>query len=106
MEENIADNTHPFASPETLWYLSFGGAVLSLTSKDASGDFGVGTGFHVGDGYLVTARHVVENRTEFSIESDSRYSASIQILREPLYHPNPKIDVAVVQTDFEDQLFR
>ena len=35
-------------------------AIVALESIDKTGDQGIGTGFHVGDGVVITARHVVE----------------------------------------------
>ncbi len=41
--------------------------VVQIAVKSVEGDLASGTGFHIGDGYIVTARHVVENNIIESI---------------------------------------
>ena len=82
-----------------------------------TGDIGMGTAFHIGRGYLVTARHVVENK---AIRMVGRADMSMKTILEPdrranystthggfevrgaqvdavYYHPNDSVDVAMLK---------
>lgn len=90
-------------------YADFSSAVLPLVVKDENGDQGIGSAFHVGDGSLVTARHVVEGKIECSVELDLyRHHRSLKqkvhfqkndrfelVALQPLFHPDSDKDVAV-----------
>lgn len=41
--------------------------VVQITVRTQVGDLTTGTGFHIGDGYIVTARHVVEDHVIESV---------------------------------------
>ena len=43
-------------------FLSSVPAIVYIETRNARGDLNIGTGFHVGEGVIVTARHVVEGR--------------------------------------------
>lgn len=43
-------------------YLEYSPAVAYIEVVDGLGDIGIGSGFHVGNGVFVTARHVVEDK--------------------------------------------
>lgn len=83
-------------------YLRFSGAVLAVSVKTPDGDHGTGTAFHIGDGWLVTAAHVVgENSIEAIWPSASLRDGSpgVRVLRRIL-HPDPAVDLALIETDF------
>ncbi len=42
--------------------------VVRITVESQEGDLSTGTGFHIGDGNIVTARHVIEGRKIKSID--------------------------------------
>ena len=72
--------------------------VVQITVRSQVGDLATGTGFHIGDGYIVTARHVVENH---SIESVAgTYTSRNVTIKNIFYSSSSKIDLAVLQTDF------
>ena len=90
-------------------------AIAYVSVTTALGDESIDTAFHVGDGVLITARHVVEgNRiNEIGHSGSCVNSPDIWFRREnridstgcrqprcsiagPLYHPNPNVDVAVI----------
>ena len=56
---------------------------------DGFGDVGIGTCFHVGDGIFLTARHVLENRTNIKIDFDDNYAfkASQNVATRTMEHP-------------------
>lgn len=96
-------------------------ACAAVLVRLPSGDEGIGTAFHVGEGVYLTARHVIEDneilgvalhssgwlfRDELQVETktNTRLSGEIdiwdirhpepQIIRGPFYHQDPAIDVA------------
>ena len=72
--------------------------VVQITVRTPVGDLATGTGFHIGDGYIVTARHVVERH---SIESVAESNSSRNIAIKNIFYPSSsKIDLAVLETDF------
>ncbi len=72
---------------------------VQITVKTVQGDLANGTGFHIGDGYIVTARHVVENSTIESIMSNSSVPQDVAIKR-LLYPSDSRIDLALLETNF------
>lgn len=79
-------------------YLYFSPCIVGLITEDERGDSGVGTAFHVGDGYLVTARHVIENRRIVDLVT-RQATLSVESIK-PIYPTDPNIDIAILQTDF------
>ncbi len=81
------------------FYQLYAPCIAMLESIGADGRIGTGTAFHIGDGYLVTARHVVENRELTAIEP-ARYADvsldSVQIA----YPSDETVDLALLKTDF------
>lgn len=80
----------------------FKAAVAFLESEDHLGDKGIGTCFHVGDGIFVTARHVIEGRSNISIGFDTAYPPheATTIIDGPHFHPNPGVDVACFRANY------
>lgn len=73
--------------------------VVQITIKTVVGDLANGTGFHIGDGYIVTARHVVENNTLESIVGN-RYAPKDVTIKRIFYPSDSRIDLAVLESDF------
>jgi len=72
--------------------------VVQITVRTQLGDLATGTGFHIGDGYIVTARHVVEGH---SIESVAGTYSSRNVTIKNIFYPSSStIDLAVLETDF------
>lgn len=71
-------------------------SVVMIEVAIPSGDLAVGTGFHIGNGYIVTARHVVEGVTIKNIVGGERAIEIAQILT----HDDEAHDIAVLQTNF------
>lgn len=73
--------------------------MVHIIVKNSAGDYVHGAGFHIGDGYLVTARHLIEN---YSIESVTRdvFADKNIIIKRIFYPSNPLIDLALIETDF------
>src|SRR6185437_11451972 len=74
-------------------------AIIALETEDKSGRAGMGTGFHVGDGIVVTARHVVEGmRSVRLIAKEAKKGATILATS---FSSNPVADVALLLTDLD-----
>lgn len=111
-------DTNPWGSayrrPQSLMQ-QYAAAVAYIAVTNQSGDEAIGTAFHVGGGVLITARHVVHDcrineigqsescvnlpdiwyTREGNHAHGSRGDKS-SLIRGPLYHPDPNVDVAVV----------
>jgi len=77
--------------------------VVQITVRTQVGDLATGTGFHIGDGYIVTARRVVEDRSIESIaETNSSGTNSFRnvAIKNIFYPSSSKIDLTVLETDF------
>lgn len=100
-------------------YLKYRKCIVRIIVGSESGDLHTGTGFHIGDGLIVTARHVLKQtmmKQTISGEELSEVDRRIDsITREVdgqfltsgsvFYHPDKNVDLAVIETDFEEQLF-
>lgn len=77
--------------------------VVRITTRNEHGDLGTGAGFHIGDGYIATARHVVEGRPIEEIIGEG-YPEKVTC-RRIVYPADRRIDLAVMETDFSLDLF-
>jgi hypothetical protein len=73
-------------------------AIIALETVNTNGDHGIGTGFHVGDGVVVTARHVVEGMQSVRLVASSAKGGRIE---EIIFATNPLADVALLRTDLD-----
>src|SRR5687767_13164325 len=53
-------------------YKQYAGAIAYVAVKTSSGDNGIGTAFHVGEGIFVTARHVIEGNQITEVATTKR----------------------------------
>ncbi|BCZ85754.1 hypothetical protein PTKU64_94290 (plasmid) [Paraburkholderia terrae] len=82
-----------------MFYSTLRERVVRVTVEDSNGDTHVGTAFHIGQGYFVTARHVVEGFSKIRLDHTDGFAMiqSIDILA--TYFPeNEDIDVAILKT--------
>jgi len=91
-------------------------SVVRITVRNFLGDLETGTGFHIGDGLIATARHVVEgendkghlgSRKEYEIQEIVGHLG--QIIKQegsPYYLEDPKVDIAIIKTDFDLERLR
>lgn len=73
-------------------------AILAIETINSCGDYGIGTGFHVGDGFVITARHVVEGMRSVRLVSRIAKCGDIHDI---LVANNPLADVALLRTDLD-----
>ena len=75
-------------------------AIVLITGKSAVGDVVSGTGFHIGNGVIATARHVAEVQ-----ELGIHYKSNVLQTGRTLYHRDERVDLAVIETSFADHWF-
>ncbi|MET9057490.1 serine protease [Streptomyces antibioticus] len=86
-------------TPQLTSYSLYSPCLLHVATQDESGEPGIGTAFHIGDGYLVTARHVIEGRRLTDLVPASYGRVSLDSV-EVIYPYDPSVDLAVLKTDF------
>jgi S1-C subfamily serine protease len=100
-------------------YLKYKPCIVRVTVTTEAGDLSTGTGFHIGDGLIVTARHVMretirkrnivgesEMEIDRTVESITREIDSQALtMTKSHYHPDNRVDLAVLETNFEDRPF-
>lgn len=73
-------------------FITYGPCVLQIAVRDAEGGDHSGTCFHIGDGYLVTARHVVDGTRILSIGDHDVGDVEVA------FHPDEDVDLAILRT--------
>lgn len=79
-------------------FQSYKRCIVRITVRTSLGDLSSGTAFHIGEGWLVTARHVVEG---YDIEEmvPENCNAPLKV-EQIIFHHNPLVDLAIIKTDF------
>ena len=91
-------------------FVNYRNSVIYIEIEKDDKEKGIGTAFHIGDGVFVTARHVVEGKTITELAVDTGYDPLkgafgepikdvLCIVNGPLYHPDPKVDLACFTVD-------
>lgn len=75
--------------------------VVPIATIKPNGDHGIGSGFHVGDGYIITARHVVEGMASVSISLGFWDEV---VIAETIFAKNEMADVALLRTNVHELL--
>jgi len=73
--------------------------MAAVISEDPNGIQGIGAAFHIGDGYLLTARHVVEKRRKIEVIPYNYSYPSVEIL-EVIFPEDASVDLAMLRTTF------
>ncbi|MEU6675626.1 serine protease [Streptomyces sp. NPDC046925] len=80
------------------FYSRYAPCLVCVETRGKDGALSVGTAFHIGDGYLVTVRHVVESR---EIASLVPHTGTISVDSvEVIYPADETVDLALLRTDF------
>jgi S1-C subfamily serine protease len=72
--------------------------MVAIITEGDNDETAVGAGFHIGDRWIATARHVVESRRIVGL-APHRYATCTRVER-ILFPSDPKEDVALMLTDF------
>lgn len=72
--------------------------MVAIITEDDNNKIAVGAGFHIGDSWIATARHVVDGRRIIKLEPH-RYATCSRVER-IIFPSDPKEDVALMLTDF------
>ncbi len=93
------EDSQSHQSPQLGFYRLHSPCLLSVETHDENGEPGIGTAFHIGDGYLVTARHVIEGRQLTNLIPARDGSISLDSV-EVIYPSDPTVDLALLKTNF------
>ncbi len=80
------------------FYTEYKFSISRITVKDDSGDLHNGTCFHIGEGFLVTARHVIEKKE--LIEIVGHFESRKHKVEEIILPDDKDLDLAILKTDF------
>src|SRR5215213_2630676 len=92
-------------------YLKTKPCIVKIIIRNADGDLDVGTGFHIGDGLVVTARHVLRHMINDEERDNEVVSIERELDNEPLQidqiyvHADNRVDLAILETDFNTKPF-
>jgi len=73
--------------------------IACVVVKDPTGDLNRGSAFHIGNGFLVTARHVVENVEIVEILPSAYAHQPVKVRRVHFSH-SEHVDLAILETDY------
>ena len=78
------------------FFYKFRPTIIALETVSNSGDKGLGTGFHVGNGFVITARHIVEGMQSVRLIASHAKGGKIE---EIIFSKNQLADVALLRTN-------
>jgi len=95
-------------------YTKYCGLVAYVAVRTASGDSGIGSAFHVGEGVFVTARHVVEDMEicdvgvaapgGYNMLGDPNGPFRLELSAQPIFHADSSLDVAAFRVEGADRM--
>jgi len=80
-------------------YQKYKQCMVQIRSEKQNGQHVVGAGFHIGDGYVVTARHVVDQGAAVSLLGGP-HNWGKKSVRKSFLPSDPAVDLALLETDF------
>jgi hypothetical protein len=80
-------------------YKEYKDAMVYIEVVSNERDLSIGSGFHLGEGVIITAKHVLENKTIKSL------SYGLKVESGPYFHNNESVDLAAIVVDRKDLLY-
>lgn len=80
-------------------FQSYKRALVRVTVQTPAGDLSTGTAFHIGDGWLVTAAHVVRGGVLQEVVSE--YLSVPLSVQSVIFNKDDRIDLALMKTDLD-----
>jgi hypothetical protein len=80
-------------------FQSYKPALARVTVQTATGDLSTGTAFHIGDGWLVTAAHVLKEGAVQEIVAEQH--ATPLSVQSVIFNSDDRIDLALMKTDLD-----
>ena len=74
-------------------------AMVYIEVQAHGGIISIGSGFHLGEGVIITARHVVENKKIKSLSND------LKVVSGPFFHDDENVDLAAIIVDKKDWIY-
>ena len=80
-------------------YRKFHVCMVRVTSESADGTLGCGAAFHIGDGWLATARHVIDHG---ELKELAQHDRPDGLVCDRIIYPNDEdVDLALIHTNFD-----
>lgn len=80
-------------------FRSYKPALVRVTVETPAGDLSTGIAFHIGDGWLVTAAHVLrESALQELVSEQLSHKLTVQT---EIFNKNDRIDLALIKTDMD-----
>lgn len=80
-------------------FQSYRRALVRITVQTPIGDLSTGTAFHIGDGWLVTAAHVLQGGIVQEVVSE--YASARLTVQSVIFNGDDRIDLALMKTDLD-----
>jgi S1-C subfamily serine protease len=79
-------------------YHKYSVCMVRITVTTVGGEIATGAGFHIGDGWIVTARHVIE-AGDISEVNPYKFSDVVHV-QDVILSSDETVDLAILRTDF------
>ncbi|WP_181406239.1 trypsin-like peptidase domain-containing protein [Stenotrophomonas rhizophila] len=80
-------------------FRSYKPALVRVTVQTPAGDLSTGTAFHIGDGWLITAAHVLRESVLQELVSE-QFSQTLTV-QTVIFNKDDRIDLAQIKTDMD-----
>jgi S1-C subfamily serine protease len=80
--------------------------MVQVTTRDPNAAIASASAFHIGDGWLLTARHVVEDREIVELTPERHGHIGPLEAGRVLFHPDePDVDLALIETNYSAEFY-
>ncbi len=96
---DIMSNQGNIVANYTHLYQSYKVSMVRITVRTKAGNLSNGSAFHIGDGWLATAAHVVNDGEIEEIVTE--YCNQILNIEKIICHSDERVDLAIIKTNFD-----